>query len=104
MNWRNFLIGAAVGFVGGYAAKGIINKEVNRSPEKVLEYVKNQFKQHGNISGSWIHMETEPYEKEQIRYTVYKGGISKHQNGEQKQYEFIADAGTGTIIDIYPLN
>jgi predicted small secreted protein len=97
------MIGAAVGFVGGYAAKGVITKEVNRSPEKVLEYVKNQFKQQGHISGSWIHMEAEPYEKEQIRYKVYKGGISKHQNGEQKQYEFIADAGTGTIIDIYPL-
>jgi predicted small secreted protein len=98
------MIGAAVGFIVGYAAKEVINKEVNRSPEKVLEYVKNQFKQHGNISGSWIQTEALPYEKERIRYKVYKGGISKQENGVQKQYEFIAEAGTGTIIDIYPLN
>ncbi|MDP4107744.1 MAG: PepSY domain-containing protein [Bacillota bacterium] len=103
MNWKPFMIGTAVGLIGGYAAKEMISKKVNRSAEKVLDDVKNQFKQHGNISGSWIHMEAEPYEKEQISYKVYKGGITTYENGEQKQFEFIADAGTGTIIDIYPL-
>ncbi|WML54370.1 PepSY domain-containing protein [Neobacillus sp. PS3-12] len=104
MNWKPFMIGTAVGLIGGYAAKEMISKKVNRSAEKVLDDVKNQFKQHGNISGSWIHMEAELYEKEQISYKVYKGGVSKHENGEQKQFEFIADASTGTIIDIYPIN
>jgi predicted small secreted protein len=103
MEWKPFLLGAAVGLIGGYAANEIISKKVNISPEKVLDHVKNQFKQQGQISGSWIQMEAVPFEKEQIRYKVYKGGVSKIQNGENKQYEFLADAGTGTIIDIYPL-
>jgi predicted small secreted protein len=103
MNWKPFIIGAAVGVIGGYTAKEIISQKAGVSPEKVLENVKNQFKQKGAISGSWIHMKTEPFEKEHISYTVYKGGISKQEDGLQKQYEFIADAGTGTIIDVYPL-
>jgi predicted small secreted protein len=103
MEWKPFIIGAAVGLVGGYTAKEMISKKVNISPEKVLDHVKNQFKQHGPIQGSWIHMEAEPFEKALINYKVYKGGISRYENGENQQYEFLADAGTGTIIDVYPL-
>jgi predicted small secreted protein len=104
MNWKSFLLGAAAGIIGGYAAKEIINCKTNVSPEKVLEHVKKQFNQNGPISGSWIHMEAEPYEKQQINYRVYKGGISKNNNGTNEQFEFIADAQTGTLIDVRALS
>ncbi|WP_312469944.1 PepSY domain-containing protein [Neobacillus sp.] len=104
MNWKSFILGAAVGIIGGYAAHEVITQKIKVSPEKVLEQVKKQFKQNGPISGSWIHMEAEPYEKYQIHYKVYKGGISKNNNGSNEQYEFIADAQTGTLIDICRLS
>jgi predicted small secreted protein len=103
MNWKTFVIGAAVGLIGGYAAKEIISKKINICPEKVLSDVKRQFKEQGPISGSWIHIETEPYNKGQLNYHVYKGGISKQEDGVNKQYEFIADASTGTILELNPL-
>lgn len=31
---------------------------------------------------------------------MYKGGISKNQNGVNEQFEFIADAQTGTLLDV----
>lgn len=104
MNWKSFILGAAVGLAGGYAFKEIMTQKSNVSPDKVLELVKNKFKQQGAISGSWIHMETEPYEKGSIQYQVYKGGITKHKNGTNQQFEFIADAATGTILDVHPLS
>jgi len=104
MNWKSFFLGAAVGLVGGYVTKEILNHKTNVSPEKVLEHVKKQFKQNGTISGSWIHMVAEPYEKQQITYRVYKGGISKNNNGTNEQFEFIADAHTGTLLDVRPLS
>jgi predicted small secreted protein len=104
MNWKSFIIGAAAGALGGYAACEIINKTTKVSPEKVLEQVKKQFKQNGPINGSWIHMEAEPYEKQHISYQVYKGGISKNNNGENEQYEFIADASTGTLLEVRRLS
>ncbi|MBV7507338.1 PepSY domain-containing protein [Bacillus sp. sid0103] len=104
MNWKSFLLGAAVGLIGGYAAKEIINSKTNVSPEKVLEQVKKQFTKNGPINGSWIHMEAEPYEKQQINYSVYKGGISKNNNGTTEQFEFIADAHTGTLLDVRTLS
>ena len=62
------------------------------SPEKVLEQVKRQFKQNGPISGSWIHMEAESMKNSQFNYRVYKGGISKNNNGKMSNMNFIADA------------
>lgn len=103
MNWKTFFIGAAIGIIGGYAAKDILSQKLNISPEKALDFVKDRFKKHGPISGSWIHNETEPFKKKLINYRVYKGGISKNENGANKQYEFIVDASTGTILDVHPL-
>jgi predicted small secreted protein len=100
MNWKSFILGTAVGLISGYAVKEVISQKTYVSPEKVLENVKKQFKQNGSISGSWIHMEAEPYEKHQIHYQVYKGGISKNNNGVNEQFEFIAEASTGTLLDI----
>jgi predicted small secreted protein len=104
MNWKSFFLGAAAGLIGGYAAKEIITKRTNVSPEKVLENVKRQFKKHGPISGSWVHMEAESFEKHPILYRVYKGGISRNTNGENEQFEFIADASTGTLLEVRPFS
>lgn len=100
MNWKSFLIGVGSGIVGGFVAQKFLNDLPKPSPEKVLEKVKAVFKEQGPISGSWIHMKAEPYERGQVHYQVYKGGISKTSSGVSEQYEFIADATTGTILSI----
>ncbi|MGG1398635.1 PepSY domain-containing protein [Bacillus salipaludis] len=101
MNWKSFIIGAAAGAISSLAVREIISKNSTISPERVLENVKKQFKQNGDINGSWIHMEAVPYQKQQIHYQVYKGGISKNNEGTAEQYEFVADAKTGTVIDVH---
>jgi predicted small secreted protein len=100
MNWKSFILGATIGLIGGVTAKEIIKQRTNVSPEKVLESVKRQFKQHGPISGSWIHMEACDHVLHPINYRVYKGGISRNSNGTNEQFEFIADATTGTILEV----
>jgi predicted small secreted protein len=99
MKWKTLLLGTFVGLIGGYA----LSKKIKMSPEKVLAQVKNSFKKHGPIQGSWIHMEVETFEKGQIHYQVYKGGISRLINGVSEQFEFVADASTGTIIEVRPI-
>ncbi|WML45691.1 PepSY domain-containing protein [Neobacillus sp. PS3-40] len=103
MKWKSFFLGASFGFVGGYTLKKIISEKINLSPEKVLELVKDHFKIQGSIQGSWISMEVESFEKGKIHYKAYRGGISMLVNGASEQYEFIADASTGTIIDVFEL-
>lgn len=98
MNLKTFFVGTAVGLLGGFALKKALSQNI--APEKILEKIKKHFKKQGPIQGSWIHTEVEPFEKGTIQYQVYKGGISRQFNGENEQYEFIADASTGTILDV----
>ncbi|WP_041580657.1 PepSY domain-containing protein [Bacillus sp. 1NLA3E] len=105
MNWKSFLMGVGSGLAGGITAYYLFQKGHTQTvtPEKVLEKIKTTFKEQGPILGSWIHMEAEPYVKDKIQYRVYKGGISKKVDDETKQFEFIADATTGTILSVQQL-
>lgn len=99
VNWKSFFLGVGVGIVSGFLTKEILDAKTVVSPERALANAKELFKQSGPISGSWIHMKTEPYEKQNLNYTVYKGGISRAVNDDIEQFEFIADANTGAVIE-----
>ncbi|KAB2338876.1 hypothetical protein F7731_04825 [Cytobacillus depressus] len=103
MNWKSFILGVGVGLAGGYAARELLAQKTTVSPEKALANAKHAFKKSGPISGSWIHMQTEPYQKNQLKYDVYRGGISRFTGDDMEQYEFIADAKTGAILDAFRL-
>jgi predicted small secreted protein len=98
MSWKKFITGAALGFAAAYAIKTQLDRQMISS-EKALSLAKAAFGQSGPISGSWIQTTPETYEKNNIRYTVYKGGICS----DAAQYEFVIDAYTGTIIDTRPI-
>jgi predicted small secreted protein len=104
MNWKTFLIGVGAGLAGAYAVRELASQKETVAADKVLQHAKAAFKKSGPISGSWINMTAEPYTKQPIEYQVYKGGISRNVDGNVEQYEFIADAATGAILDAYPLN
>ncbi|MGO2082184.1 PepSY domain-containing protein [Vagococcus sp.] len=96
-------IGLVIGLAGGALASYWYNKNKTLSADDILEQVKNDFLQEGPIEGSWIHFKKEPAQKFAIKSKVYTGGISRIEDGDLVQYEFIADAYTGSIIDIYRL-
>lgn len=106
MNWKAFLLGAAAGAAGAYAANAVISQKMDVPAQKVLSHARGQFRLSGPVSGSWIHMEAVPFEKNGIQYRVYKGGITRTSpgiDGGGEQFEFVADATTGTILDVYRL-
>ncbi|WP_018664039.1 propeptide PepSY amd peptidase M4 [Heyndrickxia acidiproducens] len=103
MNWKTFVTGIAVGAAAGYAMNEAVHRAVTASPESVLAKVKKAFKENGPIDGSWIQMTEEDYEKYPFKSKVYRGGISLTEDGEKKQYEFIADTKTGIVLDVYPI-
>ena len=99
MNWKSFFLGLGVGIMSGYATRELLSQKTYVSPEKALANAKAAFKQSGPISGSWIQMKPEAYEKQNLSYKVYKGGISRAFDDQIEQYEFIADAHTGSILE-----
>ncbi len=91
----SFLIGAFAFF--------LVNKKVPVSADRILDNVKKQFKDEGPIEGSWIEMTRVPWKKYSYDTKVYYGGISRFEEGKIVQYEFVADAYTGTLMDIYKI-
>ncbi|WP_174729390.1 PepSY domain-containing protein [Mesobacillus harenae] len=103
MNWKSFIYGVGIGAVSGFAAKELLSQKNLVSAEKVLDNTKAAFKKEGPISGSWINMNPEAYTKSPLEYKVYKGGITRNIGGRTEHFEFIADAETGTILDVYTI-
>jgi len=100
MKFRNLAIGVAIGFACGFVAKSLINDYQKQSPDDILEAVKQSMSHTGKIIGSWILMTPELFERNGIQTQVFKGGLTRIVDDEQKQYEFFADAKTGTLIEI----
>ncbi|RLL47793.1 peptidase M4 [Oceanobacillus piezotolerans] len=98
MSKRNMVMAFAIGAAIGYVANQQIQTRQKVTPEKALKYAKESFQKSGPISGSWIYMKAEDMEKNGLQYKVYRGGITRNIDGENKQYEFFVDAETGGVI------
>ena len=94
-----FLFGTGV--VCGYFLRRYLQKNVAIHGDTILTSVKKQFLTEGPIEGSWIELKKIPLRKFTLKTDVYYGGISRIEENELVQYEFIADAYSGTILDIY---
>ncbi|WP_088005549.1 hypothetical protein [Indiicoccus explosivorum] len=104
MKKRDIVIGTAAGAAAGLAVRGLVDRQDKfYSAEEVLKNVKNAFKAEGPIDGSWIVMKPEPFSQYAITSDVYRGGITRQQNGELEQFEFLADARTGSVIEVRKL-
>lgn len=101
MKIQNFIAGVLTGVAAGIVVSEVIDRvDPNVAADAVLKNIKDTFKKEGPIDGSWIVMKTEPYKNEVITMDVYRGGISRIMNGELEQFEFAADAKTGTVVEL----
>lgn len=95
----------ALGVVTGIAAAIVVKEMSDRvspyaSPNDILDNIKNEFKKQAPIDGSWIFMKTEQFNNGFMETPAYRGGITRTLNGEVESYEFVADARSGSILDI----
>lgn len=95
--------GVAFGFgaVAGWFAKEYVDKKYPLDGDDILQKMKETFLEEGPIEGSWIELTKVPLRKFAYKTDVYYGGISRLEQGELVQYEFIADAYTGSTMDVY---
>lgn len=89
------------GLTCGYYLHKLITKKRAIQGDTILKYVKQLFLKEGPIEGSWIELQKVPLQKFALKTDVYYGGISRIEEDQLIQYEFIADAYTGSILDLY---
>lgn len=97
------IIALVISFMVGVLAFFIVDKKVPINADRILDNVKKQFREDGPIEGSWIEMTKVPWKKYAYDTKVYYGGISRFEDGRIVQYEFIADAYTGSVMDVYKI-
>lgn len=101
MKCKDFFVGVLTGIAAGVVVKEVIDRtSPYLSADAILKDIKEEFKKEGPIDGSWIVMKTEPFENNMISMDVYRGGVSRIKNGELEQYEFAANARTGTVVEL----
>ena len=93
-------VGIGLGLLSGVASTIWYHRKKTLSADEVLHQIKESFLKEGSIEGSWISFEKEPTRKFAIHSKAYRGGISRSEDGEVVYYEFLADAYTGTVLDI----
>ncbi|WP_165004405.1 MULTISPECIES: PepSY domain-containing protein [unclassified Enterococcus] len=93
-------VGISLGLLSGVASTILYHRKKALTADQVLAQIKESFLEEGAIEGSWISFEKEPIRKFAVRSNAYRGGISRVEDGEIVYYEFLADARTGTVLDI----
>src|SRR5690625_614096 len=103
MSRKRVVLAAGLGIAIGYLLKEQLDENKKISPEKALQYAKETFQKNGPINGSWIYIKPEKIDKNGLTYNTYRGGISRHIDGANKQFDFYVDIATGAIIDTQPI-
>lgn len=89
--------------IGGAAAALALDCKKQVDGKDVLESVKALFTKDGPVEGSWIELQPVNADRFGQEQAVYYGGVSRKEDGKLIQYEFIADAENGRIIDLYAI-
>lgn len=100
MKVKDFLIGAACGLAAGAITTAILTNQTLVSSEEVLHKIKKLLNEHGRITGSWIMTKPEIVERNSLSYRAYRGGITCIEDHTSVNYEFLADAKTGTVLEL----
>lgn len=96
------LTGVLGGVMGVFITQ-LFNGMSRLDPDTILDQVKHQFRQESPIAGGWIEHHAVPFQKFAVKTRVYYGGINRYEDQKLVQYQFIADAKTGSILDIHRL-
>ena len=101
MKLRDFAIGVVAGLAAAVIIKEISDRALPyKSADEILAELKQQFKKDGHIEGSWIFMKPEYFQNGYTSIPAYRGGITQIIDGESKNFEFVADAYQGILLEV----
>lgn len=95
-----FAAGTAVGALGAFFIQKWFLREQPLHADVILEKVRTAFLEEGPIEGAWIEFEKIPVQTFAIKTKTYRGGITRQEDDALVQYTFVADAYTGSILEI----
>ncbi|MCL1630649.1 hypothetical protein M3N64_01605 [Sporolactobacillus sp. CPB3-1] len=97
---KTLIIGVIAGYIAGMTVTRIMNGKITLSSEQVLERVKHTAKNQLSFDGAWICLTPHIWSNDQLNHLVYKGGLICNEQGKNHHYDFVADAKSGTILQL----
>lgn len=88
----------ASGLAGFIAGKIFGSRQM--SANRILRIVRNDFKREGQITGSWIDHQAAPFQRFAVKTSAYQGGLTRKEDDKLVNYEFKADAYTGSLLEL----
>lgn len=92
-------VAAAAGFTAGMMLEKR-NKKRPLTPEKVLDLVKKSLQNKLPVNGAWIFLSPHEVTRNDLKAYAYQGGLTVKKGEGVEHYDFVADAETGSLIDL----
>ncbi|MDF2911179.1 MAG: hypothetical protein K0Q56_2060 [Sporolactobacillus laevolacticus] len=94
------VVGTIAGYLAGIATCRLMAEKKTLSSEHVLDRVKKAVSEQLSINGAWIYLTPHTWSKDSFTHFVYKGGLTSSENGISRHFDFIADARSGTLLEL----
>ncbi|MDD9149486.1 MULTISPECIES: hypothetical protein [unclassified Sporolactobacillus] len=95
--------------IAGFSAGVAVEKFKNGghrllSSEKVLHLVRKAAKESLSVDGAWIYLSPQTLTRDALTSRVYRGGLTVAEEKTVGHYDFLADAHTGTLLELKKQN
>ncbi|WP_281164806.1 hypothetical protein [Liquorilactobacillus sicerae] len=94
------IFGAIAGFISGLQANGNLQQPTKLTPQQILKKIRAAFQAETPVQDSWINMQPQHFQRFALKADVYRGGISRLEDQQLIQYDFLADANTGSVLEL----
>lgn len=91
-----FVHGLAIGLTSAFCW----HRYMKRLPDQLLTELKQLFLREGPVEGAWIESSPRLTTLNEERRIVYVGGITRKEDNELVQYQFIFDAKSKELLEL----
>lgn len=99
-NYQQLSLLSTLSVLFGFLMGKSMQRRQYMTADVILERVKQAFRKESAVEGAWINDHPQQHTQFAIHTMVYTGGISRLEDHNLVQYEFTADAKTGSILKI----
>ncbi|MTV82619.1 hypothetical protein [Secundilactobacillus folii] len=99
-NYQQLSLLSTLSILLGFLMGKSLKRRQYLTASDILERVKQAFRKESAIEGAWINEHPHQHAQFAVHTMVYTGGISRLEDQKLVQYQFTADAKTGSILKI----
>ncbi|RYM02114.1 hypothetical protein EWH99_11610 [Sporolactobacillus sp. THM7-7] len=93
------LVAGVAGFAAGLAVRGLVSGRL-LGAEKVLRIVRRTAGKTLPVDGAWIYLSPQNVTRDALSLQIYRGGLTAAGARSVRHFDFMADARTGTLIEL----